>query len=557
MTGMPTRVLAGSLGDCVHVAGVTRFLAIAEEAGCQTYFTGPATDPEAFIDAIIAFDPDVIGVSYRLTPENARTLLRELEGMLRAAGVLGRKRIFFGGTPPVAEVAREFDYFDAVFSGEEPPHAIRVALRGESSEEAGPESFPQRAVDRIRWKAPYPILRHHFGLPAQTIAPTVEGIARIAESGALDVISLGSDQDAQENFFHPERQDPRSKGAGGVPFRTEDDLRALYAASRRGNYPLLRAYSGTADHLRYAEMLIRTIDNAWCATSLFWFNAMDGRGPSPLAQSIAEHQALMRWHGERDIPVEGNESYHWGMRDAPDVVVCASAYLYVYNARHCGVRDYIMTYMFQSPPQLSNRMDLARALAIVELTESFASDDFRIWRQTRTGLLSQPVDLRRARAHLAQSTMLQMALRPHIIHVVGHTEAHHAATADEVIEACVMTQEVVETALRGNPDMAADPVVQARKAALIADTQRLIEAIRTLGAGADDDPLTSPDVLARAVALGLLDAPQLVNNRYAPGRVRTRAIEGAMQAVDAAGRPLDEAERIAAALAAAETQGND
>ncbi len=556
MTGMPSRVLAGSLGDCVHVAGVTRFLAIAEEAGCQTYFTGPATDPEVFVDAIVAFDPDVIGVSYRLTPENARTLLRELEGMLRAAGVLGRKRIFFGGTPPVAEVAREMGYFDAVFSGEEPPHAIRAALRGETLAEAGPEFFPQRAVERIRWKAPYPLLRHHFGLPAQTIAPTVEGIARIAESGALDVISLGSDQDAQENFFHPSRQNPRSKGAGGVPLRTEDDLRALYAASRRGNYPLLRAYSGTADHLRYAEMLVRTIDNAWCATSLFWFNAMDGRGPSPLAQSIAEHQALMRWHGERDIPVEGNESYHWGMRDAPDVIVCASAYLYAYNARRCGVRDYIMTYMFQSPPQLSNRMDLARALAIVELTESFASDDFHIWRQTRTGLLSHPVDLRRARAHLAQSTMLQMALRPHIIHVVGHTEAHHAATADEVIEACVMTQEVVETALRGNLDMAADPAVQARKAALIADTQRLIAAIRALDAGESDDPLTSPDVLARAVALGLLDAPQLVNNPYAPGRVRARAIDGAMLAVDATGRPLDEGERIAAALAAAEPDGD-
>jgi len=59
-------------------------------------------------------------------------------------------------------------------------------------------------------------------------------------------------------------------------------------------------------------------------------------------------------------------------------------------------------------------------------------------------------------------------------------------------------------------------------------------------------------VLARAVALGLLDAPQLVNNRFAPGRVRTRAIDGALLAVDGAGRPLDEAARIEAALAAAE-----
>ncbi|MCZ7540367.1 MAG: cobalamin-dependent protein [Anaerolineae bacterium] len=343
------KVLAGSLGDCVHVAGVTRFLAAAEEAGYETHFTGPATGLEAFMDAIVAHDPDVIGVSYRLTPDNARTLLTELRAMLQAAGVLGRARIFFGGTPPVAAIARELGYFDVIFSGEEPPHQVRLALEGKPIEPRDPDAFPQRAIERIRWKAPYPILRHHFGIPAPTIEPTVAGIAQIAEAGALDVISLGADQDAQEHFFHPRRQDLRSKGAGGVPFRTEDDLRRLYAASRRGNYPLLRSYSGTADHLRYADLLARTLDNAWCATSLFWFNAMDGRGPSPLAQSIAEHQALMAWHGARDIPVEGNESYHWGMRDAPDAVVCASAYLYAHNARHCGVRDYILTYMFPKP----------------------------------------------------------------------------------------------------------------------------------------------------------------------------------------------------------------
>jgi methylmalonyl-CoA mutase cobalamin-binding subunit len=545
MSSKKGMVLAGSLGDCVHVAGVTRFLNIAEEEGYTTYFTGPATDPEAFVDAALALDPEVIGVSYRLTPENARTLFQELEGMLAAAGILGQKRIFFGGTPPVAEVAREFEYFDYVFSGQEAPHQIRAALRDEALQRQAQAIPPQQAIERIRWKTPYPLLRHHFGVPARTITPTVEGIACIAEAGVLDVVSLGADQDAQENFYRPAEQDPKSRGAGGVPFRTEEELRELYAASRCGNYPLLRSYSGTADHLRYAEMLARTINNAWCATSLFWFNAMDGRGPSPLEQSVAEHQALMRWHGERDIPVEGNESYHWGMRDAPDVVVCASAYLYACNARHAGVRDYILTYMFQSPPQLSNAMDLARALAIIDLTETFADEDFRVWKQTRTGLLSYPVDLRRARAHLAQSVMLQMALRPHIIHVVGYSEAEHAASADEVIESAIMTQEVVETALRGNPDMTVDPAVQRRKTQLVEETYRLIEAIRRLESNAPD-PLVDPATLARAVALGLMDAPQLVNNPYAPGQVRTRSIGGALWAVNANGQPLDEIQRQAA-----------
>ena len=110
------KVLAGALGDCVHVAGVTRFLNIAESLGYETHFTGPATDAEAFVDAALATAPDIIGISYRLTPENARPLLEELLGMLEAAG-LGDKRLMVGGTPPVAAIAREFAAFEVVFEG--------------------------------------------------------------------------------------------------------------------------------------------------------------------------------------------------------------------------------------------------------------------------------------------------------------------------------------------------------------------------------------------------------------------------------------------------------
>ena len=96
-------------------------------------------------------------------------------------------------------------------------------------------TIPQTLVERIAWKSPYPLLRHHFGLP--TVEATRAGIEQIADARVLDVISLGIDQDAQENFFHPERQDPRRTGAGGVPVRSAEDYRLLYAASRRGNYP--------------------------------------------------------------------------------------------------------------------------------------------------------------------------------------------------------------------------------------------------------------------------------------------------------------------------------
>ncbi len=537
------RILAGALGDCVHVAGVNHFLYQAERLGHKTLFTGPATDAETWAELAHEFQPDVIGVSYRLTPENARAALKEFWAVMKAAG-LDDRRFIFGGTPPVVDVAREMGIFEAVFDGSEPTTAVITYLQGGEDAAAGASLPPQHAIDRIRWKAPYPLLRHHFGIPAPTIEPTVAGIAQIAEAGVLDVLSLGADQDAQENFFHPDLQRPTSKGAGGVPFRTEDDLRRLYQASRRGNFPLLRSYSGTADLLRYAETLIRTLNNAWCATSLFWFNAMDGRGPLSLEQSLRDHIALLRWHGERDIPVEGNEPYHWGMRDAPDVISVAVSYLYAYNAKRAGVRDYLTTYMFESPPTLSNRMDLAKALAQIEVAEAFADDDFRIWRQTRTGLLSYPVDVARARAHLAESVYLQMALRPAIVHVVGYTEADHAATAEEVIESAKMTQQVIETALKGQPDMSLDPVVQERVVELVNEARVLIEAIRRLGADAGGDPLSDPGTLARAVEIGLLDTPQLKRNPFARGEIRTRAINGAILAVDATGAPLSERKRI-------------
>lgn len=537
------RIMAGALGDCVHVAGVSRFLTIAEQQGHETLFTGPATDIESFVDLIHQYNPDVIGVSYRLTPENARLMLEEFWGIIRAAGMADR-RFVFGGTPPVTAIARELGGFEAVFDGTEPPDALIRYLRGETSQ-TGPTTIPpQNAIARIRWKAPYPILRHHFGIPAFTIEPTVEGIAQIAEAGALDVISLGADQDAQEHFFRPDLQDPKSKGAGGVPFRSEEDLLRLREAAQRGNYPLLRSYSGTADLLRYAEMLVRTLDNAWCATSLFFFNAMDGRGPQPLEESIRDHIALMAWHGARDIPVEGNEPYHWGMRDAPDVISVAASYLYAYNAKKAGVRDYITTYMFESPNTLSNRMDLAKALAQIRVAEAFVDADFRIWRQTRTGLLSYPVDVARARAHLAESVYLQMTLHPAIIHIVGYTEADHAATAAEVIESSAMVQQVVETALYGQPDMSADPLVQARVAELVAEAHVLIEAIRLLGADAAEDPLSDPATLARAVQVGLLDAPQLKRNRFARGEIRSRIVNGAVVAIGPDNQPLTESQRL-------------
>ncbi len=571
-------VVAAALGECVHVAGVVNFLRLAEQAGWETVFLGPAVPVERVLAAAREHRAGLVGVSYRLTPETGERLLGEFAEAadeLRSAGV----RFAFGGTPPVAEHARKLGFFDAVFDGSETPEDVLAYLRGRPRPTAEAD-FPQTLVERIAWKAPYPLLRHHFGLP--TVEATRRGIEQIAEARVLDVISLGIDQDAQEHFFHPERQDPRRTGAGGVPVRTPDDYRALYTASRRGNYPLMRTYSGTDDFIRLAEMYVETIHIAWAAVPLFWFNAMDGRGPHDLESSIREHQRLMAWYGERGIPVELNEPHHWGMRDAPDVIFVVAAYLSAYNARAFGVRDYVAQMMFHSPPGVSDAMDLAKMLACLEMAEALThpqphpspqlgrgmgpggkrgpipgekpdragGEGFRVWRQTRVGLLSHPLDPEAARGHLAAATYLQMALQPHIVHVVGHTEAHHAATAEDVIAACKVAQRAIENARRGAPDMTQDPRVQERKEELIAEAQVTLEAIRSIAGPEVDDPLTDPATLARAVKIGLLDAPHLRGNPFAPGQIVTRIDKrGACIAVDPqTGHPLSERERIAQLL---------
>ncbi len=534
-------VIAAALGECVHVAGISNFLRLAESAGWRTIFLGPAVPIEEVLRAAQRENAELVGISYRLTPETGERLLgdfAEAASELHERGV----RFAFGGTPPVVERVNALGFFERAFDGSEPVEDVLAYLKGQQAAGSGELNYPQTTVERIKLKSPYPILRHHFGLP--TMEDTLAGIAKIAEAKALDVISLGIDQDAQENFYHPERQDPRRKGAGGVPVRSEDDYRALYQASRRGNFPLLRTYSGTDDFIRLAEMYVDTINIAWCAIPLFWFNQMDGRGPWDLEGSIREHQQVMQWYGEHNIPVELNEPHHWGMRDSSDAVFVVSAFLSAYNARAFGVKDFIAQMMFNSPPGLSDAMDLAKMLTVMDFISPLERDDFKIWKQTRIGLLSHPLDPEAARGHLAASTYLQMALRPHIYHIVGHTEADHAATADDVIIASRIARRAIDNAM-GAPDLTADIAIARRRAELSAEVNAILDAIRSLSRPEAGDPFTDAATLASAVTSGILDAPQLVNNKFGRGQVRTRIVDGACVSVDEKGNPISECERIA------------
>jgi len=141
-----------------------------------------------------------------------------------------------------------------------------------------------------------------------------------------------------------------------------------------------------------------------------------------------------------------------------------------------------------------------------------------------------------------------MALRPHIVHIVGHTEAHHAATGADVVEAARMARRAVENALRGAPDMLADAAVQQRIDVLVQEAQITLEAIRALAKPGVSDPLTDAETLAEVVKRGIMDAPHLRSNRFARGEVHTAFINGACEAVNEKGAEQGEVERLSALI---------
>ena len=89
---MAKTVVAGALGECVHVAGVTSFLRLAEMAGWKTVFLGPAVPIAEFLQVVRDEKAELVGVSYRLTPETGERLLGEFA---EAADELRQKGVRF------------------------------------------------------------------------------------------------------------------------------------------------------------------------------------------------------------------------------------------------------------------------------------------------------------------------------------------------------------------------------------------------------------------------------------------------------------------------------
>jgi hypothetical protein len=538
---MSKRILGAAIGQCVHVAGLDHFLRLCEREGWRAVSLGPAVPVPLLVERVARERPEMVAVSYRLTAEDARALfalLKEAAERIPAPP----PRWVFGGTPPVAAVARECGLFERTFDGTENAGTVESFIRGETGPSAATD-FPSDLESRVSAARPAPILRHHYGEP--DLKKTIEGAAHIAEAEVLDVLSIGPDQNAQEHFFRPAEMEPDQSGAGGVPIRRPEDLSAIYQATRRGNHPLLRCYSGTRDLIPWARMSMETIRIAWGAIPLCWYSVMDGRSRVPLPDAIAEKQAAMRFYAERGVPVEVNESHQWSLRDAHDSLAVAMAFLAAYNAKRQGVRRYVIQMMHNTPPSTSPAMDLAKMLAKLRLIGEIEGPNFQTYREVRAGITSLPPDPHEAMGHMAASAVYAMALDPHILHVVGFSEASHVVDARALIESCRIARGAVRLALQGAPHTASDPRVRERANHLIAEARILLGAIRALGANSED-PWSDPAVITQAIRTGVLDAPHFRGNPHLCGKIVTACLDGGWEPIDSRSRrALSEEERLA------------
>lgn len=495
------RILGACLGKCIHTAGILHFLRLAENLGYETEFMGPAVSVQKFVARLSQAPPDLAVISYRLTPEVARQIFTELKIGLKQHRLAGI-RFALGTTPPVAKIASQTNLFESIFTGEESQEAIVDYLKQQKT--ASPaKQFPQNLLERIQQNQPFPLLRHHLGL--KTLEETIRAAKKIALSEELDILSIAPDQNAQEYFFRPQEMPSTGSGAGGVPLRKPEDLEAIYSATRCGNYPLLRCYAGTRDLIQWAKMSLEKINIAWGAIPLFWYSELDKRSNRCLQEAIRENQSCISWYAQHNIPVEVNDSHQWSLREAPDAVAVAAAFLSAYNAKKLGVKYYIAQYMLNTPPETSPAMDLAKMSAKIEMIEQLQGSGFRCLRQIRTGIASMPADSDVAKGHLAASITLGMSLTPHIVHIVGYCEADHAAGSDDIIQSCKIIRGAIRLSLRGLPQIATDTAINKRKRHLIKEARAILNAIKALGKKSKD-PFIDPSVLDEAVKRGILHA---------------------------------------------------
>lgn len=609
-----------TLGGDRHTQGLFRVSRIAGKAGIMARVLPPGSPIDVVLQEVHQLDPRWLGFSYRLSAEVGVEEFRRCLARLASAGLLRRpdgtaRRVALAGLPETMKAVEGIRSempceFWTMPQERDPLRSCRHVLefldvperqRAGILEELRSELYPPRfsvlddlatqvaGNDDYRNEPPLPVpseaarnsyvqrvgemdmplLRTHFGIPAPNIAPTVEGIAALSEARAVDEISLGS-SDLSQRYFGDPKAFLERRNDGGVPYSTFAHLTELFRASRRGNYPGMKPYAHVVNLVPFIDACVRAgmLVGSHQAVPLFWFNELDGRGPSPLRESLQEHQAAVAELARRGIPVEMNDPNHFSSRWAHDTIIVTDYALITAVMLANGVQDLILQLQFNKPRETSDHGDLAKMLAGLDLAREMVAGfggNARLWRETRTGIDSFDPDPDAARHQLARSTFLQLIVKPHAIHLVSYCEALHVAGVDDIIDSSRLVRRCVRVFRQHSEELLRlqrDPLVAERRSHLASEAHVTLRHLATLDGGAAPGQeatlaslirrLADSNVLFRAFHTGVMAAPGIFHPGYPAARnvVTAPVAGGFIECLDPeTGTILRETDRLAPLVA--------
>ena len=501
-----------------------------------------------------------IGISYRLDPSNAKNLFGRFFHLLQVNDFIGAekqiKNVYFSGLKPVCDYIKA-EYGDRVvtFCGGEAAEEVLLAMgvphyniaksiingckydkelesfgkKLIASEEykrikaisnsyrdygTKKDSLEKRLLHRLLYKLP--VIRAHSGpydadlTRRECIDKYLIWCKQLSQAGYLDILSIGASQLSQSNFGSSWNN---MVNGGGVPVNSSTEYWEIWQAARP---MLVRTYSGTTNILHMAEMYDQTINMAWHALSLWWFNQLDGRGPNTLYDNLKEHIATIKYIATKGKPFEANVSHHFAFRGCDDITYIVSSYLSAKLAKKNGIRIFILQNMLNTPRSTWGIQDLAKSRALLNLIKELQDDSFRVVLQTRAGLDYLKPDIEEAKGQLASVTAMMDDIEPNncyspeIIHIVSYSEALFLATPDIIDDSIKIT---LASLLEYRKKKQKGDVQNTFTEDIISRTEKLEISARSIISEMENNicNLYSPEGFYIAFAAGWLPVPDLWN----------------------------------------------
>ena len=345
----------------------------------------------------------------------------------------------------------------------------------------------------------------------------------------MDILSIGTSQLSQSNFG--ENWDNKLNG-GGVPVNSEEEYFKIWNASQP---MLVRTYSATKNVKKMAQLYERSINNAWNALSLWWFDELDGRGENSLYKNLQEHIDTLYYIATINKPVETNVPHHFAFRGCDDITYIVSAYISAKMAKTTGNKLYILQNMLNTPRSTWGVQDLAKSRALLKLVKILEDDSFKIVLQTRAGLDYFKPHLEDAKIQLAAVTAMMDDIEPsniyspQIIHVVSYSEALFLATPDIINDSIKITRNALKKYRKIKNELKivehAEDEIYKREQYLFNSAQKIIKELEN-----QVENLYTPEGLYIAFVAGWLPVPELWSESEEFKMAKawsTRSIDGA------------------------------